>query len=137
MSEQLPLSTQNDATFYAPILKASDDFGFVLAPVLVPDDPDWQGDVISAEEIEKAAHAYMEESQRGAYMHRQDLGDSDVMLVESSILRADTVLNGVALKAGTWMCGWKIYNPDLRDMIRTQKIKGLSIGAGLWREPIQ
>lgn len=137
MNEQLPPSMEGHGVFYVPILKASDDFGFVLAPVLVPDEPDWQGDVISAEEIEKAAHAYMEDSQRGDFMHRQDLGDSDVMLVESSILRADTILNGVALKAGTWMCGWKIYNPELRDMIRTQKINGLSIGAGLWREPIQ
>lgn len=136
MSDQLPLAVEGQGAFYAKIIKASDDFGFVLAPVLVPEEPDWQGDVISADEIEQAAHAYMEESQRGAYMHQQGLGDAEVMLVESSILRGDTIINGIALKAGTWLCAWKIYHPELRDLIRKGKITGLSIGAELWREPI-
>ncbi len=121
---------------YVTIIEKSADCGFVLAPVLVPDEPDWQGDVISAEEIEKAAHSYMADSQRGAYMHRQGLDDSQVMLVESSILRADTTIHGTVLKAGTWLCAWKILHPELRDMIRSGQITGLSIGAELWRDPI-
>ena len=122
---------------YATIIEKSADCGFVLAPVLVPDEPDWQGDVISAEEIEKAAHAFMAESQHSDYMHRQDLSDAEVMLVENTIVRADTIINGAVVKKGTWLTGWNIYSPELRDLIRTGKLTGLSIGAELWRDPIR
>jgi hypothetical protein len=127
MAAQLPLlpSESRSSTRFAPILKASEDFGFVLAAPLVPDEVDLQGDSISAEEIEKTAYDFMEESQIGNFMHRQSL--PGVVLVENTILRADTTINGVLLKAGTWLQGWKIYNPELRELIKQKKITGLSI----------
>jgi len=113
------------------ILKASEDFGFVLVPILVPDEADLQGDIISAEDIEKAAHAYMEESQRGGYMHRQIL--TDVVLVESYLLRADMEIEGQIVKQGTWLGAWRIYNEELRTLIKEGKITGVSIGGSAQR----
>jgi len=118
-------------TRFHKILKASDDFGFVLVPILVPDEADLQGDVISAEDIEKAAHDYMEVSQAGGYMHRQIL--TDVVLVESSIQRSDTEIAGVVIKAGTWLGAWRIRNEELRTLIKEGKITGVSIGGSAQR----
>lgn len=129
MSKQLALLPTPDqphsSTRYAKILKASDDCGFILAAPLVPDEVDLQGDYISAEEIEKTAYDFMEESQVGNFMHRQSL--SGVVLVENTILRADTMINGVLLKTGSWLQGWRVYNPELRELIKQKKITGLSI----------
>lgn len=111
---------------FGRILKHSEDAGFILAAVLVPDEIDLQGDVISAEEIERAAYDYMEASQRGSYMHKQVL--QDVVLVESTILRAETMINGVPLAKGTWLVGFRVYNEELRELIKDGTITGLSIG---------
>lgn len=128
MRKQLTLipDTPVMSSRFAPIIKRSEDAGFVLAPALVPDEIDLQGDVISAEEIEKAAYDYMEASQRGGYMHRQVL--TDVVLVENTILRTDTTINGVSLTKGTWLVGFRIYNEELRGLIKDGTITGLSIG---------
>jgi len=117
------------------ILKASEDFGFVLAAILVPDEVDLQGDVCLAEDIERAAHAFMETSQRAGYNHQQIL--KDIVLVESSILRSDTTISGVVLKAGTWIGAWKIYNQGMRDLIKSGKVTGVSIGGTGTRIPLE
>jgi len=128
MTRQLELVSESklQATRFAPIVKRSEDAGFILAAVLVPDEIDLQGDVISAEEIERAAYDYMEASQRGGYMHKQVL--QDVVLVESTILRAETMINGVPLAKGTWLVGFRVYNEELRELIKDGTITGLSIG---------
>lgn len=125
--KSMPVTTSR----FHKILKASDDFGFVLVPILVPDEADLQGDVISAEDIEKAAHTYMEESQAGGYMHRQIL--TDVRLVESWIQRSETEIEGVLIKIGTWLGAWRIYNEELRGLIKEGKITGVSIGGSAQR----
>lgn len=122
-------------SLYAPILKASDDFGFVLVPVLVPDTPDLQGDVLEKDDIELAAHDFVENSRVGGYMHKQVL--PDVRLVESTILRSDTTINAQVLKAGTWLTAWRIYNQELRKLIKEGKIAGVSIGGTGLREPLE
>jgi len=106
---------------------------FVLCPVLVPEVTDHQGEVVSADEIEEAAHAYMLDSQAGSYMHREII--DGIHLVESFIVRADSTINGVAIKSGTWIVGWKIDNPELREQIRAGKITGMSIGGSAEKYP--
>lgn len=115
-------------TITLPIIKASPDGSFVVSPILVPEEADLEGDVISAKEIEKAAHDFMEFFQNVGLMHENILNVKDAVIVESSILRGDITVNGHKLKKGTWIGAFKIHNKKLRDAIKTGKLTGVSIG---------
>jgi len=108
------------------ILKASNDFGFVLAPVLVPDEPDLQGDIVTVEDIEKAAHDYVESFQLAGLMHQEVT--KDVIMVESYVVRSDTEIGGVIVKSGTWVAGFRIRSEKIRESIREKRFTGVSIG---------
>ena len=111
-------------------LKATEhpDYTFVLGPVLVPESVDKQGDIISADEIEKAAHSYMEDSQRPGLMHQLMLGTRDAQVVESYIVRKSFKAGDRTIKRGTWLCAMRIYDSKLRKLVREGNLKGYSIG---------
>lgn len=112
---------------YHAILQKSVDAGFVLVPVLVPEERDLQGDIISAEVIERAAHDYMEDSQVVGLMHKAEA--KGVVVVENTIVRSDNMeIEGVPVKKGTWLAGYRIYNQDLRAAILNGTFTGISIG---------
>lgn len=125
--------------FMSAILKADEhpDFTFVLTPILVPESTDNQGDIIDEEVIQQAAHDYMEKSQVPGFMHRQMLGRSDAVMVESFITRLPMTFNGKRVKKGTWIGAWRVYNPQLRGMIRTGKLGGVSIGGKAMTGPVK
>lgn len=105
------------------------DFTYILSPVLVPEVTDKQGDVISPDEIELAAHDFVESSQQAGLMHEQMVTRKDVVLVESYIIRGGLCkINGKSLSEGTWMAAWRVYNPELRTLIRQGRLTGVSIG---------
>lgn len=104
------------------------DHGFILGPVLVPDEVDLQGDSISSEEIEKAAHRYMIDSQTAGVMHQKNLSKRDIVLVESYVARDNMTINGVAITKGTWLAGFRVYDEKIRKMIRDGTFRGFSIG---------
>jgi hypothetical protein len=111
---------------YHAILEKSVDAGFVLVPALVPEERDLQGDIISAEVIEQAAHDYMQESQTVGLMHKAVA--QGVVLVESYLARCDMEIAGVPVVKGTWLTGYRIYNQELRAAILSGVFNGVSIG---------
>ncbi len=117
-------------------LEAS-DHTFVLGPVLVPETVDFQGDIIGAEEIEKAAHEFTANSMRAGLMHSVMLQKRDTEIVESYITRCDTVINGEVIPAGSWVVGMKVYNMQLRKMIRDGVLTAFSIGGSATRFAIE
>lgn len=68
------------------------DYTIVVGPVLVPDETDKQGDIISAEAIEEAAHDFLANRGRVGLQHQMLLGSRDTELVESTIVRSDTAI---------------------------------------------
>ncbi len=115
--------------FFA-IAKTSEhpNYSYVLAPALVPEAVDHQGDIISAEEIEKAAHDFMADSQQPGLMHKTMLRKHDSQIVESYILRSAQKFGKITYPAGTWFVGMRVYNPEIRKRIREGKLTGFSIG---------
>ena len=111
---------------YHAIVQKSVDAGFVLVPALVPDERDLQGDIVSAEVIEQAAHDYMQESQTVGLMHKAVA--QGVVLVESYLARCDMEIEGTPIKKGTWLTGYRIYNQELRAAILNGTFTGVSIG---------
>lgn len=129
------LEIEDDGTDFEAsfeILEKIDDadqgFTFVRGPVLVPDVVDKQGDVISAEEIQKAAHAYAEDSQRAGLMHQVMLGKRETTLVETYIARTAETIGGTRVKKGSWIVGFRVYAPKLRKMITDGTLRGFSMG---------
>lgn len=110
-------------------IEDADDHTFVWGPVLIPETVDKQGDIISAEEIEEAAHGFLEDSGRPGLLHRVMLGSRDATIVESGLLRAPyKVSKDQTLPVGTWVLGMNVYNEKVRKLIISGKLKGYSIG---------
>lgn len=131
-SKYLPVGMMKsfDVEIEAPICKAAEnpDFTYVLSPVLVPDSVDRQGDLISAAEIELAAHDFVESSQQAGLMHREMVSREQVVLVESYVARTPMTIGKTKITKGTWMAAWRVYNPELRALIKQGRLRGVSIG---------
>lgn len=120
------------------ILKSREhpEYTFVLGAVLVPESPDFQGDVAGADLIEKAAHDFLDNSGRPGLMHSQMMGQHDVSVVESYVTRDNCTIEGRDIPAGSWVIGMRVRNPVIRKSIRDGKLRGFSIGGRGKREPI-
>lgn len=107
-------------------IKKSDGVKHVVyGVVLEPDVEDLQGDIISAEEIEQAAHNFMVSYQTIVDRHE---AMADARPVESYIAPIDFEMAGQTIKAGSWVMAVKIFNVDLWDKIVAGEYTGFSIG---------
>lgn len=105
----------------------------VYCVVLEPETVDLQGDVISAEEIEKAAHEYMEKHRLIGDAH-QEIGVQAVP-VESFIAPVDMAVgDGEAIKKGSWVMAIKVNDPELWGAVESGEYTGFSIGGTGIRE---
>lgn len=121
----------NEPHFSGVIIKSDKESHFVLAPVLVPGEADHQGDVVTAEEIQKCAHLFMSEIKEresdADLMHRIEVSKDDVAIVESYLAPIDMEVGGHAIAKGTWMLGMQIVNDTIWKMIDDGILKGFSI----------
>jgi hypothetical protein len=108
--------------------------GKVFGVVLEANLPDSQGDVISPEEIEKACHAYMAESRRANVQHAGD--DAGADLIENWIAPQDVTLGGRRITKGSWLQGWHVRDPLLKQQIAAGEITGFSIEGTGERTPV-
>lgn len=107
-------------------IKKSDGVKHVVyGVVLEPDVEDLQGDIISAEEIEQAAHNFMASYQIIVDRHE---AMADARPVESYIAPIDFEMAGQTIKTGSWVMAVKIFNVDLWDKIVAGEYTGFSIG---------
>jgi hypothetical protein len=116
-----------EKSWFIPVIKVDESEHFVLAPFLVPDEEDKQGDIVTAEEIEKAAHKFMEDYQNIGLMHQDILPKDQASLVECYIARGDWEVNGHLIKKGTALLGIKIHSPRLWEDIKKGIYTGFSI----------
>lgn len=122
-----------------PIFKAEEagDQRLVTGPVLIPDVADAQGDVITAEEIQKTAHAFLieyNEATQIAYMHKDKT--RPLALVESWIAPIDFELNGRSVVKGTWIVTVKVLDDETWAAVKRGEIRGFSIGGTGVRIPV-
>jgi len=116
---------------YVKICKVDSEKQIVYGEVLVPDVFDAQGHKITVEEIEKACHWYMENSQKNKVMHKGDYIESAV--VENYLAPQDLDFinpqgEKVTVTKGTWIMGTKIYNADIWKQVKAGEFTGYSIG---------
>ena len=110
----------------APIVHKDLDRHIVYGPVLIPDMPDSDGDVVSADKIEKVAHRFMEEYRLMEHMHTLE---SIARPVESYIAPVDLVLGDAHIPKGSWVAGARVTNETAWKDVKSGKLTGFSIVA--------
>jgi len=125
---------------FIPICKIDEEKCIVYGEVLVPDVVDAQGDKITVEEIEKACHWYMENSQKSKVMHKGDFIETAV--VENYIAPIDMTVKNMQgesynIKKGTWIMATKIYDDKIWQQVKSGELTGYSIGGVGYKEEIQ
>lgn len=116
-----------ERSFVIDILKA--EKRLVTGVVLQPEVPDGQGDIYSEEVIESAAHRFMESYlERRAMLGIQHKDYSkDLELVESYTAPSDMIVNGQAIKSGSWIMTIKVNDDVTWKKVKTGELTGLSI----------
>lgn len=128
------------------IITKNEEKRLITGPVLVPDNIDLQDDIVSADEIEKAAHGYMIKlAYRDEPEFLKDLGFRNVdkagergfqhmdfsrkmAVVETFIAPVDMVINGREITKGTWVMTMKVFDDEVWNLVKAGKITGFSIG---------
>ena len=112
-----------------PIEKSDSPQRVTYGVVLEPDIEDLQGDVMTAEDIEKAAYDWMERSQAGGHMHAEVVEGAKV--VESYIAPCDipveTAEGPETIRKGSWVLAMR-WPPEIWESIQKGDLTGYSVG---------
>lgn len=111
------------------LLVKENDEKIVYGIVYEPDERDTQGDTATAEEIRKACHSFMENSQVIKMSHK-GTGISAVVL-ENYISQWDGQIAGRAIKKGTWLMSLRINDSSVWEKIKKGELTGFSM-SGVW-----
>ena len=125
--KHVEVEKEDDDIFEVPIVKADEEKHLVYGAVLVPDTRDSQGDIITAEEIEKTAHAYLIQSRTIDARHAEALPLEKARPVESYILPQNTTLGKKELPAGTWIMTVHIPDAELWKSVKSGGLNAFSI----------
>jgi hypothetical protein len=131
----------------APVLVCKEDdaqeLRYVLGVVLEPLDPaageaDLQGDAYSEEEIRKAMWSFMKDRQTMLVLHSRQGGRvmQDIDVVESYQVPADVVINGHAVRKGTWLLGVHVRNDAAWSAVKAGELAAFSIEGVGERVPV-
>jgi len=101
---------------------------------------DLQGDIIAVEELQKAAHEFMDASRTGGIMHIKD-GDTAVKIgtvVDSIVLTSDVQKAlGIALPCEGWWIGVKVHDDSVWRDVQSGKLGAFSIGGSGVRTAVE
>lgn len=107
------------------IAKVDAEKRLVYGIVLEPDTVDSQGDVVPADEIERAAHNFMQRSRLIGLQHKRA---APAVPVESYIVQSDHEIGGERVRKGTWVMVVKVLDEELWKQVKAGEITGFSIG---------
>lgn len=108
------------------VFKRDDYRRIVTGPVLVPNEPDLDGDIVSEDQVMDVAYKFMENYQNIDLMHTFK---NVAIPVESYILPEAMTMEGVALPKGTWILSAKILDDETWGRVLDGTYKGFSITA--------
>lgn len=104
--------------------KVNEEERIVYGVALVPWEIDLQGDIMTDEEVEKAAHRFVESFQNVDEMHvKSGVGT----LLESYLAPVDFVMNGVEIARGSWVLVTRA-DKKVWEKIKSNELVGYSIG---------
>lgn len=109
-----------------PILKREDEKQLVTGVVYEPNIEDAHGDIMTAEEIERAAYNFLEKYRYIDKNHDELAGKGTV--VESWISKNNTVVGKQNIKKGTWLMTVRVDDSETWKEIKKGEITGFSMG---------
>ena len=109
------------------VLKQIDEEHTILGEVLIPNYVDYQGDIVSEEEIRKAAHAFMLDCQQIGIQHIEE--NPALQLVESYVAPVDMEIDGTLVTKGTWLIKTKVFDEAVWQQVKDGTFTGYSIEA--------
>ena len=109
------------------IIKVDGDSHFITGIVYEPMVADAHDNFMTEAEIEKAAHWFMKNGDNVDIQHTFQQEDG-LTVVESSVTKADQVIEGVEVKKGTWLMTIEVNNDAVWKAIEDGKLTGLSMG---------
>ncbi len=95
--------------------------------VYQPDLPDAHDDLMTADEIEKAAHLFMENQHTYNIDKQHDLETDEGFVIESHIAEVDMTLGDQDIKKGSWIAAVKVTSDDTWEQIEKGEITGFSM----------
>ncbi len=110
----------------APIVLKDLDRRIVYGPVLIPDVPDTDGDVVTADKVERVAHRFMEEYRLMEHMHTLK---SVARPVESYTAPTVLDLGQARVQKGSWVMGAKVVDDGAWEDVKSGKLTGFSVVA--------
>ena len=88
---------------------------------------DLHGDFVDVDEIRKAKESFYDSPMRANLFH---MTHTDMFrVIESYCIPCDVELSGHKVLKGSWLMTLQVQNEDLWEMIKEDKINGISIGA--------
>lgn len=119
-------------TITVEFIEKAEEKQLVYGIVYEPDIEDTQGDVATAEEIEKAAHGFLEQYNQMSIEHERLTSQAKV--VESYVAPQDLLLGQQEVKKGSWILVSHIVDPDLWQQVKKGDITGYSMEGTAVRE---
>ena len=110
-----------------PIIKVDEEKRLVYGIVYAPDEPDTQGDMMTAEEIEKMAYSFMLNRRTDQVDRQHDYNPDEGFVAESWIIRQSDPLFPME-KEGAWAVGIKVTQDETWKLIKSGDVAGLSMG---------
>ena len=115
-----------DFTTQFTIKKTDEEKQLVYGIVYAPDEADAHGDAMTTDELQKAAHHFLEKARTNNVDTDHDFVADDGMIVESYILgKDDSKFPGE--KEGSWAVVLKVTNEDTWDAVKKGDLKGISL----------
>lgn len=118
-------ATQGSPELTGPIVRKDAKRQVAYAAVLVPGEPDSDGEVLTAEKIEAVAHGWLEDFRALDADH--SLKTIDAVPVESYIVPEDITFGDYELPAGTWVLATKIRDDAVWKRVEKGELTGYSI----------
>ena len=119
--------SEADFQTYGRILKADSEKHYVTGIVYEPMTEDTDGNYMTEEEIEKAAHWYMKNAGDADIQHCFEKAEG-VEVVESFVAKSDMEIEGQQIKKGTWLMTMEVADDAVWDSIEKGEITGFSMG---------
>jgi 8-oxo-dGTP pyrophosphatase MutT (NUDIX family) len=118
------------------VLKADSEQRIIYGIVLEPDVEDSQGDVVSKEDVELAAHRYLYQQGLAIGDQHAKMAPESVRPVESYIAPVDFEMGGQVVKAGSWVLAAHVPDDNLWEQVKKGHKGAWSVGGSGKRSPL-
>ena len=108
----------------------------VYGVVLRPNKADSQADVITPDDVERAAHLYMVRSRKSDWQHAFELGQAEAIPVESHVSMVDFKVGDDQITKGDWIVGMWVPNTEYWNKIEAGEATAFSITGTGQRIPL-